>query len=318
MAFTLVDDTALPYLSRSAEQIGRPPAGFRAPVQARLGIVTLQVADVARSLAFYQGVIGFRPLPAPAAAPAGHAFLGVPGLEQPLLVLAEKPGVRPVPPRGRLGIYHHAVLLPSQADVGRLLRHARALGIHVGASDHVYSEALYLVDPDGITVEVYHDRPQSDWLVSPAGEILSATLPLQEQPVLAAAGSAAWSGLPAGTTIGHIHLYVGDLQSAQSFYGEGLGLTQTLWSLPTARFLAAGGYHHHVGVNTWAAGVPAATPDDARLLTWEWVLPDQASLAATADSLVQQNVAVTPADNGSLLATDAWGITVRLLADRRA
>ncbi|WP_400193276.1 VOC family protein [Hymenobacter sp. B81] len=315
MAFSMRNDPAFAYSSRGAAQIGRPPAGLPAPATARIGTVTLQVADLARSLAFYQGVIGFRLLAGPAVEALRQATLGAPGSEQPLLVLVEKPGVRPVPRRGLLGLYHHAVLLPTRADLGRLLRHARALGIHVGASDHLYSEALYLVDPDGITLEVHRDRPRSEWRVNAAGEILSAIEPLQEAQVLAAAGPEAWTGLPAGTTIGHVHFYVGDLARAQAFYHAGLGLTQTLWSLPTASFLGAGGYHHHVAVNTWAAGAPVATPADARLLSWEWRLPDTASLAATAERLRQAGFSVSPAADGSARATDPWDISVRLLVD---
>ncbi|UYZ64648.1 VOC family protein [Hymenobacter weizhouensis] len=315
MAFTMRNDAAFPYPSRTPEQIGRHPSGFQAPQPARIGTVTLQVADVERSLAFYQGVIGFRQLAVSTDGAARWVTLGAAGDERPLLVLVEKPGVRPVPQGGRLGLYHHAVLLPSQADLGRLLRHARSLGVHAGASDHLYSEALYLVDPDGLTVEVYRDRPRSEWRVSPAGEILSAIEPLQEPQVLAAAGSEAWAGLPAGTTIGHVHFYVGNLAQAQAFYHAGLGLTQTLWSLPTASFLAAGGYHHHVAVNTWAARSPVATADDAKLLTWEWLLPDEAGLAATIDSVRQAGFRVEYSPDGTALAQDPWGITVRLVAE---
>ena len=306
---------SFPYPSRTAEQIGRHPAGYQAPAAARIGTVTLQVADLARSLAFYQGVIGFRMLPAPAGSPAGQiAYLGAPGEERPLLVLVEKPGVRRVPERGRLGLYHHAVLLPSRADLGRLLRHARALGVHVGSSDHLYSEALYLVDPDGLTVEVYRDRPRSEWLVSPDGEIMTAIDPLDVPAVLAAAGDEPWTGLPAGTTIGHVHLYVGSIEQARPFYYEGLGLSQTLWSLPSANFLSAGGYHHHVGVNTWAAGSPVATDEDARLLHWEWLLPDAASVESVAAQLEKTGFPVTRTAAG-VEATDPWDIRVRLRPD---
>jgi catechol 2,3-dioxygenase len=313
MANPMIDDNAAPYLNVPAERIGRHTGAFHTPAQARIGTVTLQVADLARSLAFYQGVIGYRLLPAPAGSPAGNrAYLGASGDERVLLVLVEKPGVRPAPLRARLGLYHTAVLLPSRADLGRFLRHALALGVHVGSSDHFYSEALYLVDPDGLSVEVYRDRPRAEWVVSTDGELLGTADPLKKEEVLAAGGDQAWEGLPAGTTIGHLHFYVGDIDQALAFYGAGLGLAQTFWRFPTGSFVSAGGYHHHIGMNTWAAGSPASTADDARLLTWEGLLPDAASLEATVESLRRAGFAST-ADGEAYVANDPWGITVRLV-----
>lgn len=307
-----INEPSVPYPSFPAEKIGRYAGAFHAPAQARIGRVTLQVADLARSLAFYQGVIGFRLLPMPVGSAGGRAYLGAAGDERVLLELVEKPGVRPAAQRGRLGLYHTAVLLPRRADLGRFLRHALALGVHVGASDHRYSEALYLVDPDGLSVEVYRDRSRPEWRVLEDGEILSGGEPLQRDAVLAAGGEPPYDGLPVGTTIGHVHFYVGDVAQALPFYAAGLGLAQTFWRFPSANFLSAGGYHHHVGINAWAAGSPVATAEDARLLTWEWLLPDAASLAATVESLQRAGYAST-ADGDAYRATDPWGITVRLL-----
>ncbi len=154
--------TLLPYSSLPAERIGIHPAG-RLPAALRIGTVALQVNDLPASLAFYEGVLGFRQL-RPTEAGGATAVLGVAGRDEVLLVLHERSGARPVPRRGRLGLCHLAVLLPTRADLGRFLRHVRSLGGQVGLSDHAYSEAAYLVDPDGITVEVYRDRPRSDRL----------------------------------------------------------------------------------------------------------------------------------------------------------
>ncbi|UYZ58237.1 VOC family protein [Hymenobacter latericus] len=216
----------LPYLSVPAERIGiHAPAGSL-PAETRLGTVHLQVADLGRSLGFYQEVLGFRLLRQQAAAgPHGAvAHLGLATSDEALLLLHEKPGVRPVPRRGLLGIYHFAVLLPSRPDLGRFVRHVRQLGVPLGSSDHNYSEATYLVDPDGITVEVYRDRPRQEWQVTAQGEIQSALDPMDTHGVLAAAGAEPWAGLPAGTTLGHMHLYVGDLGQAAAFYHAALGL----------------------------------------------------------------------------------------------
>jgi len=304
-----MSDPLVPYSSLPAERIGIHPAGGRLPAGLRLGTVTLQVADLATSLAFYEGVLGFRRLRRRDRSNEenARAELGAAGSEQVLLALHEKPGVRPAPPRGRLGLYHLAVLLPTRADLGRFLRHAQDLGVRVGSSDHSYSEATYLVDPDGITVEVYRDRPRKEWLVSPDGEIQTALEPLDAPGLLRAAGNAPWAGLPTGTTIGHVHFYTGSLAQAEAFYHAALGLDKVTWRLPGALFVSAGGYHHHVGLNVWAAGSPTATEHDARLLTWELLLPDAASVAEAAARLQAAGYPVqhTPA---GVLAADPWGI----------
>lgn len=292
-------------------QHGIPAPAFRLPGDTRIGAVALQVAELERSLAYYRSVIGFRLIARAGTAGAGIAQLGAQGDDHVLLELHERPGVRPVPRRGRLGLYHFAVLLPTRAGLGRFLRHATSLGVHVGASDHLMSEATYLVDPDGITIEVYADRPRSAWRYE-QGEVVAATLPLDTQAVMAVAGDEPWQGLPAGTSIGHVHFYVGDIPRADAFYHAALGFDRTIWTMPGVLFVAAGGYHHHVGLNTWAAGSPVAT-DDARLLRWDLVLPDQATADAAAESLRGAGHAVTAADT-AYLASDPWGITVRLSA----
>ncbi|QDA58947.1 VOC family protein [Hymenobacter jejuensis] len=308
--------TPLPYAALAPDQIGiRPPDG-RLPADIRIGTVALQIADLARSLAFYEDVLGFQVLRRSEGTPAAGAVaeLGAAGSEQALLVLHEQLGVRPVPRRGLLGLYHFAILLPSRADLGRFLRHVHVLGVRIGSSDHLYSEATYLTDPDGITVEVYRDRPRSEWQVSEQGEIQSALDPLDLPAVLQAAGDTRWQGLPAGTTIGHMHFYTGSLAQAAAFYHAALGLDKVTWSLPGALFVSAGGYHHHVGLNVWAAGSPAATAQDARLLSWELWLPDAASRDAAAARLQQAGFPTEPAPEG-IAATDPWGNRLLLRTD---
>jgi catechol 2,3-dioxygenase len=283
---------------------------FRLPAGIRLGTVALQVADLERSLDFYTRVVGFRVIFRDDAPGARAARLGAPGDEAVLLELREKAGVRSLPRRGRLGIYHFAVLLPTRQDLGRFLRHATALGVDVGSSEHLVSEALYLVDPDGISVEVYRDRPRAEWPYRDS-EIVAGILPLDREGVLAAAGDEPWRGLPAGTTNGHMHFYVGELPPAEAFYHAGLGFDKIAWSMPGMLFVSAGGYHHHVGLNTWAAGSPVATEDDARLLYWELVLPDRRVTEDAAASLRGAGYNVTASDD-AFLARDPWGITVRL------
>jgi catechol 2,3-dioxygenase len=287
---------------------GVAPKGYRLPAATRIGRVTLQVADLARSLAYYERVLGFRVLERS----AGKAILGDQAGERPLIELRERSGANPVPRRGRLGLYHYAILLPDRAHLGRLLRHLAGQGERAGMSDHLVSEALYLSDPDGLGIEVYADRPRAGWRLNGA-ELAMATDPLNVDDLLQAAGAEPWSGMPAGTVIGHVHLYVGDLDQAAAFYHEGLGLDKIVWSYPGALFLSAGGYHHHLGTNTWAKGAPPATDADARLLEWEVLVPSQEDASAALSSLANAGVTVERvADGGTAL--DPWGTPVRVRA----
>ena len=303
----------VPYLAMSADRIGAPPPGFRLPAGTRVGAVAIQVANLERSLEFYESVIGYRTLGRRDGATGPVALLGNQSDDRVFFELHEKRGVRAVVHRSRLGLYHSAVLLPSRADLGRFITHARGLGVHVGSSDHVVSESTYLVDPDGLTVEVYRDRPQSEWMVNENGEIVTGMLPLDVEAVQRDSGNTQWAGLPGGTTIGHVHFYVGDLAVASTFYVDGLGFDRVVWTIPGALFVSAAGYHHHVGLNVWAAGSPVATDDDARLLRWDLVVPDSAAVGAAAESLASQGIKPLQQPAG-IAATDAWGLTVRVLA----
>jgi catechol 2,3-dioxygenase len=212
-----------------------------------------------------------------------------------------------VPRRGRLGLYHFAILLPDRSALGRFLRHLGELGERAGMADHLVSEALYLSDPDGLGIEVYADRPRASWQQHD-GQLVMATESLDTAGLLGAAGPEPWSGLPAGTAIGHVHLFVGDLDRAAAFYHAGLGLDKMVWSYPGALFLAAGGYHHHLGVNTWAAGAEPAGAEDARLLEWELVVPAERDAAEALASLREGGV--TASDTG--IVRDPWGTAVRV------
>jgi len=290
-------------------------SGFRLPDGTHIGAVALQVASLDRSLGFYEGVIGYRTLERCDGATGPIAVLGNHADDRVLFELHEKPGVRPVPRRGLLGLYHSAVLLPSRADLGRFLTHAASRGVHIGSADHVVSEALYLVDPDGLTVEVYRDRPRSEWIVNDNGEIGMGMLPLDLEGIQRDGGGTKWDGLPRGTTIGHVHFYIGDLDAASTFYHNGLGFDRMVWTFPGALFVSAGGYHHHVGLNIWAAGSPVATDADARVLRWDLALPDASSLDAAVANLTHGGVVVEKKSDGAY-ATDPWGITVRVIAER--
>ena len=291
-------------------EYGIKPPNYRLPESAHIGRVRLQVSDLDRSIAYYETVIGFRVL----GREGRVARMGAHGDERVLLELHEKTGVRPVARRGHIGLYHFAILLPDRAALGRFLSHLGELGVRAGMSDHFVSEALYLSDPDGLGIEVYADRPRSAWRET-AGQLAMATEPLDVDSVIAAAKGEPWTGAPPGTTIGHVHLYVRDLDEAARFYHEGLGLDKIVWSYPGALFLSAGGYHHHLGTNTWAAGAPLASDDEARLLDWEVVVPTVADADAAAHSISGAGHAVERSEQGHV-ARDPWGTTVRVVPDR--
>jgi len=284
---------------------GVAPAGYRLPAATSVGPVTLQVTDLARSRGYYRDVLGMREL----SLGEGEAELGA--ADGAVLVrLRARPGARPVARAGRLGLYHFAVLLPDRGALGRFLSHLAELNMYAGMSDHLVSEAIYLRDPDGLGIEVYADRPRTDWR-SDGRELAMSTAPLDVDAVVAAGAGEPWTGMPAGTRMGHIHLHVGDLRQAEAFYHAALGLDKVVWSYPGALFLSAGGYHHHLGLNTWAAGSPPAAEYEARLLEWELVLPDAAEVDAASASLAAAGFEVSRDDAG-VSAADPWGTRLAL------
>jgi catechol 2,3-dioxygenase len=296
--------TAASTLIPSALPYGKPPRGYRLPDATRLGRVTLQVADLARSLAYYERVIGLALLDRS----AGTAVLGAAG-GAPFLELSERPGARPVPPRGRLGLYHFAILLPERAALGRFLAHLGEIGEPAGMSDHLVSESIYLTDPDGLGIEVYADRSRATWQTR-GRELVMATEPLDVEAVLEAGAGPPWTGAPAGTVLGHVHLHVSSLEEAAAFYGDGVGFDEVVWSYPGALFLSAGGYHHHLGVNIWARGAAPAGEDDARLVEWEILVPSRTDAAAALASLAATGAAVEETPTGGV-TRDPWGVGVR-------
>ena len=284
---------------------GAAPRGFRLPDSAHVGGVRLQVSDLSRSLDYYQHVLGLSVLDRS----LNSAMLGAEGSRRELVRLHAKSGIRPAPRAGAFGLYHFAVLLPARAALGRFAAHLSRLNIRAGTADHLVSESFYLTDPDGLGIEVYADRPREMWTTR-GREIAMAVDPLDVAGLIAAAGPVAWERAPAATTIGHMHLHVGDLDRAEAFYHSALGFDKTLWSLPGALFLAAGGYHHHLGTNTWSPG-PAATDDQARLLEWELVVPDADAAAAVAASLGRAGYAADVTGAG-WAASDPWGTRLRI------
>jgi catechol 2,3-dioxygenase len=238
------------------------------PAGTTLGPVHLTVADLDRSLAWYEHALGLRAL----ARDDGSASLG---RDNELLVLVEEPGARPA--RGYTGLYHFALLLPERRDLAHWLAHvARERIPLVGLSDHFVSEAIYLSDPDEHGIEIYWDRPRDTW----EGRVgRMGTWPLDVQSLLGELDDPAtepFEGLPAATIMGHVHLKVADVEDTIGFYRDRLGFGLMAQLGPQAAFLSAGGYHHHLGANTWeSAGAPAAPPGTAALRHATIVLPSE-------------------------------------------
>jgi catechol 2,3-dioxygenase len=229
----------------------------------RLGAVHLTVSNLERSLAFYQDVLGFRVQEragATARLGAGRA---------PFVVLTEVAGARRVP--NRSGLYHFAVLTPSRPALAQSLRRMIETGTAIGGGDHLVSEAVYLSDPDGNGIEVYRDRPRPTWAYE-HGQIKMDTLPLDFQGILAEleGEQSAWTGLAPETVLGHVHLHVGDLAAVETFYRDVVGFDLMVNYGGSALFFSAGGYHHHLGANTWAGvGAPPPPPNSVGLRYFE-------------------------------------------------
>lgn len=294
-------------ISTNLPDFGIYPPGYRLPAQAHVGRVRLAVSSLKRSLQFYTHVIGLRTI----TSDSTLTRLAPQGSEQVVLELEELPDIQPIEPGSRLGLYHTAFLLPTREDLGRFVRHLRQQHVPFAAGDHIYSEAIYLTDPDGLTVEVYADRDRSTWKIE-GRELISATNPVHLAE-LEELSSDSWLGAPSGTKVGHVHLYVGDLKQASAFYHEALGLDLITWRFPGALFLSAGGYHHHIAVNTWAAGSPLASDTDARLLYWELLLPNSAEVSRAAESLRAAGFEQQPSPTGAPVFADPWKIRVALV-----
>lgn len=292
---------------------GEAPPGFRLPEETSLGPVHLQIADLTRSLAFYEQVLGLLAIERG----ESHAVLGAQGGDAALVVLREHTTARPAPRRGRLGLYHFAILLPDRSSLGRFVRHLGEINVRAGSADHLVSEAVYLEDPDNLGIEVYADRPRQSWR-RVRRELMMATDPIDTAGLLLAAGARPWEGMPAGTVIGHVHLHVGNIERAAAFFSDAIGFDRMVWHYPGALFLGAGGYHHHLGTNTWA-GEHATPPGetDARLLEWTVVVPDDASVERIAASLEAAGFAANRATNAGgarqLVTRDPWGTQLRIV-----
>lgn len=270
------------------------------PGDTRIGRVRLRVSDHDRTSEFYQTVIGLHPI----SRRPDHTVLG--GSETPLLELHQDPNAAERPDEAA-GLFHTAFRVPNRGALGDALERIEQDWHLDGASDHRVSEALYLTDPEGNGVEVYHDWPADEWPTTDAGQVAMDTLPLDLTP-LRQLGTGA-PRVPAGTDIGHIHLEVTSLAAAQSFYADGLGMNVRQRFGDSALFLAAGDYHHHVGANIWNG---RTAPRAGRGLEWfELLVPGVDALEAVHDRLAAAGHPVTRTTDG-LDVADPDDISLRL------
>lgn len=265
----------------------------------KIGEVRLVTGNLDRLVQFYQERLGFQVLERT----DGQVSLGAGSTR--LLTLVEQPGAQPRPQTGVTGLYHFAVLLPDRRSLARLLVHIAQNETNIqGASDHGVSEALYLADPDGNGIELYRDRKRGEWPVDDLGKLMMATDPLDIDDLVMEirGGVLDWSGLPEGTTIGHVHLQVADLAEAEAFYTRLLGFQLMQHYGRSAAFVSAGGYHHHIGMNTWtSAGAPPPPPNMSGMRWFEVVLPDTEAVEAVQARLKEAGIAWEETEGGILV-----------------
>jgi catechol 2,3-dioxygenase len=234
--------------------------------------VDLKVEDLERSLSFYQDMIGFKILNKT----NEKAILSADGIK-PLLSIEQPKDVKPKQPR-TTGLYHYALLLPNRAELGKVIQHMINSSYPIqGASDHLVSEALYLADPDGNGIEIYADRPSSTWKWENE-EVIMTTDRLDIEGLIQEANGEKWEGLPKATIMGHIHLHVSELQETYEFYCKGLGFNLVNRFGNQALFISTGGYHHHIGLNTWnGVGAPPPSNESVGLKRFTLVFPNEES-----------------------------------------
>ena len=260
----------------------------------------LIVADLARASRFYERALGLRELHRRGET-VGFGAGGVAMVE-----LTGRPDAPPRPARSS-GLFHFAILVPGRVELAAALHRLADAGWPLsGASDHLVSEALYLRDPEGNGIEIYRDRPPERWYAD--GKVRMATLPLDLDGLASeACGAELQPVMPSEARIGHVHLQVAGLPDTETFYHRTLGFEVTVRDYPGALFFSAGGYHHHVGANTWgSAGAPAPPPGAAGLSSFDIVLPSAGALERVAQRVREAGAGAEP-DEGGVLVADPSG-----------
>jgi catechol 2,3-dioxygenase len=272
-----------------------------------LGPVRLAVAGMEHCLELYGEVLGLR------TAPTADGWVAIGSAEHPIYELREEPDARPRLPH-TTGLYHVAILLPTRADLARVLLRLIDTGYPIeGAADHGVSEAIYLSDPEGNGIEIYRDRPRHEWPLA-NGTLAMATDPLDVDGLLGEAGTngSGGRGMPNETRVGHIHLQVGDLEPAVQFYRDMLGFEVRQHFGRSVAFLSVGGYHHHIGLNTWAGiGAPPPPARTRGLRGFVVRLPSQPAVEAAIERMIASGWECTQGD-GFVRTHDPAGNALRL------
>jgi len=278
--------------------MGAPSSAKSLPAATRIGRVALRVTDREEQTAFYRQVVGLDVL----SEGDRQATLGVDGTA--VLVLVEDESA-PTRHRTETGLYHNAFRVPSRGALGDALTRVRSHWQLGGATDHRVSEALYLTDPEGNGVEIYHDFPREEWPETDDGRVAMGNDRLDLDSL--AADAAGESSATPGTDLGHVHLEVSSLDAFRAWYVETVGF-EVRATVPRATFVAAGGYHHHIGANTWHH---RTAPAQSRGLSWfEVVVPTAAALDGIRERLSGRDMPVRGTDRG-FAASDPNDIEVR-------
>lgn len=278
----------------------------------RMGPVTLAVSDLSQSVDFYTRVLGMKVVSRDD--DAKIETVGVGGI--PLLYLQEISGARRQP-QYSTGLYHAAILVPSRPDLGRvILNLARSQYPLSGASDHLVSEALYLDDPDGNGLEIYRDRPRAEWKWN-GSQVVMGSIQLDIDGIIGSVENpdAPFTGMADGTTIGHMHLRVGDIPKAEAFYSGLIGF-DVVAKWHSALFISAGGYHHHLGLNTWhSQGAPRPPADSVGLRQYTIVVPDVEARDQIVARLNSAGV-MTEQHDVDVLVDDPWGNVIQITPEK--
>jgi catechol 2,3-dioxygenase len=295
---------------------------FRIHPSTKIGYVSLNVSDIEKSLEFYQSLLGFRKV---AKSSNDRALLSSDGNPSHLVELlqANQEGQSNSRVAKKAGLSHLAILLPERKHLADMLRHLSDKRDQVyfdGLADHLVSEAIYIRDPDFNGIEIYRDRPYSEWKWNRGdradnNKLQMATLQLNTDDLLKESTKKGWVRMPAKTIIGHVHLHVGDLSKAIKFYHEILGLNLTT-TYPGAYFFAAGIYHHHIATNAWlGTKILAASPESVGLNHFSIELPNREEFDRMVKQLSRYNMAATSSSSlssKSILIHDPNGIRIQV------
>jgi catechol 2,3-dioxygenase len=298
-------------MGRIKEQLSEQEQ-FKIASAMRIGHVSLNVSDLQRSLDFYQNILGFKVVGKPSGEKALLSAARDSSYLVELLQVKENPSQEPK----RAGLYHFAILLPERKYLAAMLQNLRDNRDQVyfeGLADHLVSEAIYIRDPDFNGIEIYRDRPMTEWNWH-GSRIEMATIALNTTDLLRES-TEGWKEMPPKTTIGHVHLHIRNSAESIKFYRDILGLNMTA-TMPGAVFFAAGKYHHHIGANTWlGSDISPASSESIGLNHFTIALPNEEEFQRLANRLSKSGKALNPLSERSGFIYDNDGIKIQLQHD---